>query len=191
MERSQFRALTHGYRTFTGGSEKHFLDQKITVEIEGRDPTEYSLQDREDYRGWSEDLIRELFEQDNEFKGKITLSYTSRTEIVLYDGAQVRQTWQNTERCIREDIQKTKEINRKMDGWQPALDWARENGAAIRKGKISKQLARVRIQEAGLREQWNQQFPDYAFTEDDVIRARHELDERAKYYAKKHKERKE
>lgn len=79
-------------------------------------------------------------------------------------------------------------IQEKVDGWQPALDWAREHGANIRKGKISKYLARVRIDDAGLRGEWNKLFPDYAFSEHDVDVARDILDNRRDYYdnLKKH-----
>ena len=93
---------------------------------------------------------------------------------------------------MRQDIHKLNEIQRKMDIWQSAIGWARQNGANIRKGKISKDLARVRIQEAGLREQWNELFPDYAFSEEDVIMAKEVLEERNKFYSKlKKKEGKE
>ena len=79
-------------------------------------------------------------------------------------------------------------IQEKLDGWQPALDWATEHGANIRKGKISKYLARVRIDDAGLREEWNERFPDYAFSKHDVDVARDILDNRRDYYdnLKKH-----
>lgn len=71
-----------------------------------------------------------------------------------------------------------------MDGWQPAIDWARENGANIRKGKTSKWLARVRIEEAGLREEFNARYPDYAFSEKDVDYARAVLTDRKEFYSK-------
>lgn len=67
------------------------------------------------------------------------------------------------------------------------MQWAREHGAELRKGKVSKDLAKFRIYKAGLMDQFNEAWPMYAFTYDDVKTASKRLIERDKEYADKPK----
>ena len=80
-------------------------------------------------------------------------------------------------------------IQSKMDRWQLAIEWAREHGAKIRRGKVTKQLARVRIYEAKLMKQWNEQFPDLAFDEADVEKSKEFLKDRDAMYSRRKKHR--
>ena len=87
----------------------------------------------------------------------------------------------------RKRIQRRKEIEeekqRKMDNYNDALQWARENGANLRKGKISKDLATYRIYIAGLMDRFNEKYPEYAFTKNDVIGAVKRMEAKDRMYA--------
>ena len=67
------------------------------------------------------------------------------------------------------------------------MQWAREHGAELRKGKVSKDLAKFRIYKAGIIDEFNKEWPMYAFTYDDVKKASERLIERDKEFADKPK----
>lgn len=71
--------------------------------------------------------------------------------------------------------------------WNYAMDWAREHGAKIRRGKVTKVQARARIYEAGLRKEFNHAWPTYGFSEIEGLQAKEELvsEERRRMYAKR------
>lgn len=167
-----------------GGNDEHFLNQKIRVEFGDGRVEEYQLPDGEDYQEDLADWMNQIYTESLQYSAKISWHYESRHMKVLYDGATAKKWAQNIESSFKSDIAKLNAIEAKKNGWQPALDWARENGANIRKGKISKWLARVRIDEAGLRDEWNQRYPDYKFSEKDVDYAKSILEGRAEYYSK-------
>lgn len=64
--------------------------------------------------------------------------------------------------------QREKERQEAMDRYNAAIQWARDHGAELRKGKVSKDLAKFRIYKAGLMEEFNKEWPMYAFTYEDV-----------------------
>jgi len=183
MLRSEFYVLVNGYRDF-GRKQDLALNQRIQLEVDGEIVEEFIVKSGENYNDYCRMLVREIFETGKERRARLLFSYISAYEVVLYDGQKVEETWKKMEERIREDMEKTKMVQRKMDGWQPALDWARENGANIRKGKISKWLAWVRVDEAGLRDQWNEKFPDYRFNDRDLERAKEVLEDRKQFYSK-------
>lgn len=115
---------------------------------------------------------------------KLTVTYCIHYETVMFDGQRLKESREYKENEIRVQMKKNALIQAKMDAWQPAIDWAREHGARIRKGKVSKHLARVRIDEAGLRTQWNELYPDYAFSEKDVRYSKMILKDREELYSK-------
>ena len=48
-----------------------------------------------------------------------------------------------------------------VETWNFAMGWARDNGARIHKGKVTRTLARARIYEAGLMHEFNKAWPEY------------------------------
>lgn len=84
-------------------------------------------------------------------------------------------------------LQKEKEFQESCDRWNAAMDWAREHGADLRKGKVSKDLAKFRIYKAGLMDEFNEAWPMYSFTYEQVELAAKRLIERDKEFAKKKK----
>ena len=84
-------------------------------------------------------------------------------------------------------LQKEKEFQESCDRWNAAMDWAREHGADLRKGKVSKDLAKFRIYKAGLMEEFNEAWPMYSFNYEQVELAAKRLIERDKEFAKKKK----
>lgn len=91
----------------------------------------------------------------------------------------------------RQKIKKREELEKKRqesyDNWNTAMEWAREHGAEIRKGKVSKDLAKFRIFKAGLMEQFNETWPMYAFSQSDVEKSAKRLIQRDKEYATRRK----
>lgn len=71
--------------------------------------------------------------------------------------------------------------------WNYAVSWAREHGAKIRPGKVTKIQARARIMDAGLRKEFNRAWPTYAFSEGEGLIAKEELvsPKRTEFYAKR------
>lgn len=88
-----------------------------------------------------------------------------------------------------EQIGRINAIQSKMDRWQLALDWARMHGARIRRGKVSKDLACVRIYKAGLMNQWNKEFPELAFDLTDLQKSKYYLAKCDSLYALRGKHR--
>lgn len=93
-------------------------------------------------------------------------------------------------RSVKAKQEAEAEAKRKMDLYNESIDWAREHGANIRKGRITKDLSRYRIFSAGLMDEYNSRFPDFAFTEEDVRRGVERLEERDREYEMRKKPKK-
>ena len=67
------------------------------------------------------------------------------------------------------------------------MQWARDHGAELRKGKVSKDLAKLRIYKAGLMEEFSKEWPMYAFDFDAVKLASERLIKRDIEYSERKK----
>lgn len=135
----------------------------------------------------AENLIRKAFEESEEDKVRIRiLSNIIRTEPV-YEGDKLTEhrQWMSESKAIRENLLLIDQ--RRVENWPLALEWARENGADLRRGETSRELAIVRIHEAGLMDAFNLEWRDFEFSEDEVETARKVLRNREEFYAKKRK----
>lgn len=86
------------------------------------------------------------------------------------------------------------ETPRTIFTWNAAMDWAREKGVPLKKGKVTKETAHLRIYEYGLMDEFNREWPEYQFHINSVEKAK-ELQEargrrakRAAYFKKKYSE---
>lgn len=71
-----------------------------------------------------------------------------------------------------------------MDQWHKACDWARERGVKIRRGKVTLALAITRVGDAGLMEEWNATWPQFAFIPEKLEESREAVERRKMYYGR-------
>lgn len=133
-----------------------------------------------------EECKRSLFESGDQENYSIYVVTWSRHCEKIYDPEWLAAY----RRSVKAKQEAEAEAKRKMDLYNESLDWAREHGANIRKGRITKDLSRYRIFSAGLMNEYNSRFPEFAFTEEDVRRGVERLEERDREYEMRKKPKK-
>jgi len=164
---------------------EEFSEYKVILEVEGKEPITYECNSFDESRGFIDDLIEEAFEKGEEEITTITESYVKFSSAVKFSGNILKKDRQRKEEAKRIAAEKEAAKQKKFDDWNVAMDWAREHGVKLRRGKVNKHLARVRIYESGLMEQWNAAWPDFKFDKKDVDCAKEFLEERESFYANK------
>ena len=127
--------------------------------------------------------IRKLFEEGRYEDTLITTCHYEGRVTINYSFNQLDEDRKRKERQARLE----KERQEAMDRYNAAVQWARDHGANLRKGKVSKDLMKFRIYKAGLMDEFNKAWPMFAFSEEDVKIASERLIERDIEYLHKPK----
>lgn len=128
------------------------------------------------------ECVKQIFEGGRELTSSVQVTEYREYTITRYDPSiliREREDEARREEAMRERAEA-------LDRWNKSLDWAREHGAQIRRGKITKDLAYYRIYAAGLMEAYSAQHPEFKFDRDRVLEGVMRLKERDEYYLDKH-----
>lgn len=139
------------------------------------------------------ECVRRIFDGGRELTSTILVSEHREYISTRYSPTELIR--EREENARREEAER--ERLKAIDRWNESLDWAREHGAQIRRGKITKDLAYYRIYAAGLMEEYSSHFPEFSFdlgrvkTGVERLKARDEeyRDRHARWEAKQRRER--
>lgn len=168
----------------------------VTIEVDGKGNLAKSFDSEDEANGYIQNAIRTAYEGGIEKSTKISVNRTDVVDTVWFDGRVL--TGYRIRDCMEPEVsapalqlaevQKAAESSPSMpepqprksetyyEQWNRAVAWARRKGVSLRNGKVSSAMLRVKVHDAGLTDEWNAAWPQFAFDEEGYIWAAKEIE---------------